>query len=203
MTPFGGFIREFADMNDRAHETLGGGNAPRLTHFGINVIDIDKMVEFYTRVMGLTVSDRGYSTRLQAKLAFLTGDPAEHHQLVMVDSRRPGDKGNVNQISFQLNSLAELRAARDRLAGEAIPVNPISHGNAWSIYFDDPEGNMIEIYVHSPFHTPQPRGDTLDLDLDDAEIARQTEARVKSLPGYQTHAEWSADIAERLGKPRR
>ena len=190
-------------MSDRTEQSKWAAGAPRLTHFGINVIDIDKMVAFYTRVMGLTVSDRGFSARLQGNLAFLTGDPTEHHQLVMVDLRKAGDKGNVNQISFQLNSLAELRAARDRLAGEGIRLNPVSHGNAWSIYFEDPEGNLIEVYVHSPFHTPQPCGDKLDLDLDDAEITRRTEARVKSLPGFKSHAEWSAEMAGKLGNPRR
>jgi len=194
-------------MSDGAEKPLRSAGwsagAPRLTHFGINVIDMDRMVEFYTRVMGLTVSDRGFSARLQGNLAFLTGDPTEHHQLVMVDSRQAGDTGNVNQISFQLNSLAELRAARDRLAGEGIRLNPVSHGNAWSIYFEDPEGNLIEVYVHSPFHTPQPCGDTLDLDLDDAEIVRRTEARVKSLPGFKSHAEWSAEMTRKLGTPRR
>jgi catechol 2,3-dioxygenase len=189
-------------MTKHGERLRWSGGAPRLTHFGLNVIDIDRMVGFYTRVMGLAVSDRGWSERLKQNLAFLTGDPTEHHQLVMVDSRNPGDKGNVNQISFQLSSLAELRAARDRLAAEGVRINPVSHGNAWSIYFDDPEGNLIEVYVHSPFYTPQPCGDRLDLDMSDAEILRETEARLRERPGFMTQAEWSAKMAGRIGHPR-
>jgi catechol 2,3-dioxygenase-like lactoylglutathione lyase family enzyme len=30
-----------------------------LSHFGINVTDVDRMADFYTRVLGLLVSDRG------------------------------------------------------------------------------------------------------------------------------------------------
>jgi len=31
----------------------------QLTHFGIHTIDLDRMVDFYTRVMGYVVSDSG------------------------------------------------------------------------------------------------------------------------------------------------
>jgi len=38
--------------------------APRLSHCGIYVKDVGKQVEFYTRVLGLIVSDRGISDRM-------------------------------------------------------------------------------------------------------------------------------------------
>lgn len=188
-------------MTDRA-DGPAPGVGPRLTHFGINVIDLDKMVDFYTRVLGMVVSDRGRSTRLNHNLAFLTADPEEHHQLVMVDSRKPGDPGNVNQISFRLGSLDDLKAAYERLNAERIEANPISHGNAWSIYFPDPEGNLVEVYVPSPFYIPQPRGDKLDLGLSNEEIARETEARLKTEPGFMTRAEWTAQMAAKLRQTR-
>lgn len=31
-------------------------------------------------------------------------------------------------------------------------VAPRNHGNAWSIYFADPEGNRIELYTPSPWY---------------------------------------------------
>jgi catechol 2,3-dioxygenase-like lactoylglutathione lyase family enzyme len=191
-----------SDMADPADETASRGAGPRLTHFGINVVDLDKMVEFYTRMLGMIVSDRGHSKRLGHNLAFLTADPEEHHQLVMVDSRKPGDAGNVNQISFRLGSLDDLKAAHERLVAAGIEVNPISHGNAWSVYFSDPEGNLVEAYVPSPFHTPQPRGDKLDLSLSNEAIARETEARLRSEPGFMTRADWMAKMAAKLGKTR-
>ena len=39
----------------------------------------------------------------------------------------------------------------------------VSHGNAWSAYFKDPEGNRIEVFVDSPWYTPQPCRQPLDL----------------------------------------
>ena len=31
----------------------------QLTHFGVHAADLDRMVDFYTRVMGFVVSDSG------------------------------------------------------------------------------------------------------------------------------------------------
>ena len=39
----------------------------------------------------------------------------------------------------------------------------MNHGNAWSLYFTDPEGNGLECFVDSPFHVTQPYADRLDL----------------------------------------
>ena len=45
----------------------------------------------------------------------------------------------------------------ERLAAAAVDsVIPVSHGNAWSLYFTDPEGNGLECFVDSPFHVAQP-----------------------------------------------
>ncbi len=165
---------------------------PRMTHMGINVIDIDMMVDFYTRVLGLSVSDLGFSDRLQCKLAFLTSDPGTHHQIVLVGSRAAGTESTVNQISFTVPSLDDLRAANRRLLDEGIEPNPINHGNAWSVYFPDPEGNLIEIYLDAPFYVPQPQGEPLDLALGDDEILARTEERFGAEEGFTTREAWMA-----------
>jgi catechol 2,3-dioxygenase-like lactoylglutathione lyase family enzyme len=48
----------------------------KLCHFGIYARDLKKMVDFYTRVFGLVVTDWGYSTR-GMDIAFLSGTPDE------------------------------------------------------------------------------------------------------------------------------
>jgi catechol 2,3-dioxygenase len=165
---------------------------PRITHMGINVIDIDAMVEFYTRVLGLSVSDFGFSERLQCKLAFLTSDPGSHHQVVMVATRSQDSESTVNQISFTVPALDDLRAANRRLTDEGIETNPINHGNAWSVYFPDPEGNLLEIYLDAPFYVPQPQGEPLDLALGDDEILARTEQHFSTVEGFTTRAAWIA-----------
>ena len=90
------------------------------SHFGIHVTNLERMVEFYTRVLGLIVTDRG---RLDGgpELAFLSRDPDEHHQMVLVTGRPAGAGYNVvNQISFKLPELADLKTMHTRVRAEGI-----------------------------------------------------------------------------------
>lgn len=189
-------------MTDQAEAFEWPGGRPKLTHMGINVTDIDGMVDFYTRVLGLTVSDFGLSERLQCRLAFLSADPGVHHQLVLLDTRPEGTASTVNQISFTVSSLDELRAAHRRLTAEGVAANPINHGNAWSVYFPDPEDNMIEIYLDAPFYVPQPQGMPLDLSLSDEEILRHTEREFGTHEGFTSRDDWRAKRARELDGPR-
>ena len=72
--------------------------------------------------------------------------PPQHHQIVMV-SGRPADLGfsTVNQISLLADSLAELKRIHVALKGreDVAELRTVTHGNAVSIYFRDPEGNRI------------------------------------------------------------
>jgi catechol 2,3-dioxygenase len=175
--------------------------AAKLTHMGIYVRDLDRMRDFYGKVLGLMVSDAGHVPRLGADLCFMSGDPKVHHQVVLV-SGRPDSATNttVMQISFTVASLAELRRIRDlALAEGAQGMRPVSHGNAWSIYFEDPEGNVIEVYLDSPWHVPQPHGDPLDLDRDDEVILAETEAACRKDPGFMPRDEWEKMQAARRG----
>ena len=179
-------------MTEAAGEFDWPRGQPRLTHMGINVIDIDMMVDFYTRVLGLSVSDLGYSDRLQCKLAFLTSDPGSHHQVVMVETRPEGTESTVNQISFMVPTLDDLREADRRLRDEDIDTNPINHGNAWSVYFPDPEDNLLEVYLDAPFYVPQPQGEPLDLSLGDDEILARTEEHFGPVEGFTSRDAWIA-----------
>jgi catechol 2,3-dioxygenase-like lactoylglutathione lyase family enzyme len=184
----------------RSRDKEGAMKAPELTfgHFGIYVTDLDKMVEFYTRVLGFTVTDRGPIR--DTELAFMSRDPTEHHQLVLALGRPRDLAFNiVNQMSFRLPSLDALRDAHTTVAAEGITdTRVVSHGNAWSVYFHDPEGNRIEFYVHTPFYTPQPYAEPLDLGASNEEILRRTEAECRARPRFQTREAWSASVAARM-----
>lgn len=171
------------------------------SHVGFLVRDMDRMVEFYTGQLGLELTDRGRLEMLPGapEIAFLSRDPDEHHQVALVSGRPPTGEGTLQQVSFRAGSLADLRALRARLeAGGVTRFLPLSHGNAWSLYFEDPEGNVIECFVPSPFHTRQPVGDPLDLSLSDDEILAQTEARYRDAPDFQPRARWREEFARRL-----
>jgi catechol 2,3-dioxygenase-like lactoylglutathione lyase family enzyme len=177
--------------------------APGLSfsHFGFFVRDIERMADFYTRLLGFAVSDRGQLGN--TSLVFLTGDPREHHQIVLV-SGRPEESGfnGINQISFRMQDFAGLREMHRALQAEkgVSEIAPVSHGNALSVYFRDPEGNRIELFVDTPWYVDQPLRIPMDMSLPDAAIWRWAEETARALPGYKPVEEWRAELKDRISR---
>lgn len=171
------------------------------SHVGIFVTDLDRMVDFYTRFLGFVVSDRG-KTAGGGELAFLTRDSREHHQLVLATGRPADIPFNVvNQISFRVDSLRTLRELNAGLKNEPVTLlGPVTHGNALSVYFRDPEGNRIELLIDTPWYVPQPMRIPVDLSLRDDQLWAWIEERVRALPGFKPRAEWQADIERKLAR---
>lgn len=169
------------------------------SHVGIHVTDHPRMIDFYTKVLGLVVTDRGTLPN-GPSLAFLSGDAGEHHQVVLVTGR-PADAGYnvINQISFKVPTLADLKTMHARVRAEGITqFRIVTHGNAWSVYFADPEGNRIEMFVDTPWHTPQPFAEPFDIDASDAAIMAQTEKICREREAFASRDDWSKRLADRL-----
>jgi catechol 2,3-dioxygenase len=175
---------------------------PVLSHFGVFVENIDTMTDFYTSVFGLRLTDKGVGRNFKFTLHFLSGSPTQHHQLVLASGRAPGTPSSVMQLSFKVQTLDELRKARERaLARGATGLRGMNHGNALSIYFNDPEANTIEVYMDTPWYVPQPHGDPLDLDRPDGEIWAETERICRADPGFMMAGEWAARFAREMSSP--
>ena len=173
---------------------------PQLSHVGIYVTDSDAMIRFYQEVLGLTVTDRGISTSSKLPITFMSSSATQHHQFVLVQGRADGTPSTINQLSFKVESLKELREVANQVAARGLKMRQTSHGNAWSIYFPDPEGNFVEIYLDTPWHIAQPHGDPLDLSLSDEAIHAQTEKIVRADPTFKMRAAREAELAQRLSQ---
>src|SRR5213078_1487113 len=142
------------------------------SHFGFFVRDLERMADFYTRVLGFAISDRGDldTPRGNVSLVFLTRDPREHHQIVLA-SGRP-DELPINQISFRMADFGGLREMHRLIQAErdVSEISPVSHGNALSVYFRDPEGNRVELFVDTPWYVHQPLRIPMDMSLPDKEL---------------------------------
>ena len=173
----------------------------RLGHVGINAKDMAKMTDFYTSVLGLIVTDSGPGRTGQG-ITFMSGNSGNHHQLVLAGGRPDTEGYNpINQISFMVDSLADLREVHRRALDKgATDMRITTHGNAWSCYFKDPEGNTVEAYVDTPFHVPQPHGVSFDLMASDEDILRTTEDHCRKDPGFSSMADFQRDLAKRLAQ---
>ncbi|MBV9173999.1 MAG: VOC family protein, partial [Chloroflexi bacterium] len=75
-----------------------------LGHVGLFVHDMPKMLDFYTNVLGMTVTDRGGE-----RIVFLSARPAqEHHELALAYSA--DQKTEAGQVSFHVETLQDLKA---------------------------------------------------------------------------------------------
>ncbi len=171
---------------------------PVFSHVGIFVHDFELMSRFYLRMLGYAVTDRGSmlvpgsDPPRSQQLLFLSNDPTEHHQVILV-SGRPADLGFnvINQMSFRVGSLDDLRGILARVQDEPVSdVQPVTHGNAWSLYLRDPEGNRLEFYLPTPWYIQQPYRESMDLAQSDAQIEHDTEARCRAEPGFCTREQW-------------
>lgn len=169
-------------------------------HLGIYVRDMDAMLAFYKRVLGLVVTDSG-PTPTGGRIVFLSRSPTEHHQIVLVEGRTDAmGAGLINQMSFKLDSLADLRQFNEIIKVEGVRVDrTMNHGNAWSIYCFDPEGNRLELYAKSPWYIAQPCAEPLDLEEPEDIILGKTEDLVRDDPTFVPLQEWLVRQAAAVG----
>jgi len=174
---------------------------PQLKHLGLYVDHLNVMEQFYTSVFDLIVTDRGQVPRLgNRNIVFLSGTDDAHHQLVLIDGKDPKSGPSVVfQMSFFVDELNDLRRVEKRLiANNITSITPITHGNAWSIYSHDPEGNGLEIYMDTPWHVSQPHGKPFDLSQTDEQIYAFTQALIQEHPTFTSQENWRSNMLSKI-----
>lgn len=183
---------------ERASSAIVRRPNAQFSHLGFLVTDLELMIGFYTRVLGMVLTDRGPYYR-GGEIAFMSRNPAEHHQIVLASGRAPGSPALINQISFAVDELEDLREFHKVVVAEKVrDLAPRNHGNTWSMYFLDPEGNRIELYTPSPWHVGQPYGRPLDLTAPADTICSQTLAMIREDPSFCLREEWSSGLKTRI-----
>lgn len=181
-------------------DPLNRSGALSLSHLGIYVRNLERMGRFYKQALGFTETDSGLLGTVQ--LLFLSRDPNEHHQLVLASGRPEGPGFNlINQISLRVPDLATLRAVHARMQAEpdVSELVSVTHGNAISLYFRDPEGNRLEVFMDTPWYCEQPLREAIALDQSDEAILAQSEAMARSRPGFCSREQWQARMRARMG----
>lgn len=176
----------------------------RWSHCVMYVRDLDAMVAFYDEMLGFKVSDRGpmIPGNDEIQLAFLTQTGTDHHQIAFANVRKE-DAGSttLDHIAFRVESLDDVKEMAERLAkdGRATGIGAVNHGNAWSCYFADPEGNRVEVFVDSPFHVQQPQIDGWDFAMSESELVDKTKTHYGPQPEFQPMDEFRAKQTRKHG----
>lgn len=124
----------------------------RLAHVVLRTNNFKTMVDFYKTFLG------GQASYENEFLSFITYDE-EHHRIAigMIPGTGPKNQRTcgLEHIAFTFPSLNELLLAyRQRKALGIVPSWSVNHGVTTSIYYHDPDGNMIETQVDA-FETPE------------------------------------------------
>ncbi len=175
----------------------------KFSHVGVYATDVDRQADFYKHWLDFTETDRGSLEGPDGplRLVFLSRDPEDHHQIVFVSGRPQALAFNtINQLSMKADSLATLQAFHSRLKDAPVTeLAPVTHGNALSVYFRDPEGNRVELYVDTPWYVDQPSRVFAPFELPEAELMAWAEAHARGLPGFRPRSEWRREMALRMG----
>jgi len=121
-----------------------------LGHVVLKVTDLERAERFYTGVLGMSVCAR-FDEQGMKMTFFSLGN--NHHDLALfeVPATEAGGAeppGGLHHVAFCLGkSLDRLVDAKRQLEAAGIEVDPTDHDVTKSLYFSDPDGNLIEVYV--------------------------------------------------------
>jgi catechol-2,3-dioxygenase len=113
----------------------------RLGHVAVPAKDPKELSGFYRRLLGLEVTMEGSVPGL-GDFVFLSDRPQAELPLIALHTNPQG-----RHIALQVESLNALRTVCADAKARGIPVSSaLNHRVSISVYFHDPEGNMIEVY---------------------------------------------------------
>ena len=121
-----------------------------LGHVVLKVTDLDRSEAFYSGVLGMPVCAR-FDEQGMKMTFFSLGD---HHDLAVMQVSGDADNGGedavgLHHVAFCIGEkLDELVEAKAHLEAAGIETTPIDHEVTKSLYFDDPDGNNVELYVN-------------------------------------------------------
>ena len=118
-------------------------SALQIGHIGIRTTDVDRAVEWYGRALGADV-------RFANQYATFMSFDDEHHRIVIFDdgeteARSPAAAG-IQHVAFMCGDPHGLAEQYERLKRAGIePRACANHHFTSSMYYDDPDGNEVEI----------------------------------------------------------
>ena len=120
------------------------GTPTQLGHVALRVRDVDRAIEFYTDILGLTLRRR------MRGIAFLGIREDTSHELALMplaaDAADP-DPARVGMYHFawEMDSFESLKLLHDRLLAKNVRIGGYSPDpNSANVMFFDPEGNEME-----------------------------------------------------------
>lgn len=120
-----------------------------LGHVVLKVTDLERSEQFYNGVLGMPVCAR-FDDQGMKMTFFSLGN---HHDLAISEVSGESSAGSdqatgLHHVAFCIgSSIEELIEAKAHIEAAGVTPEPIDHEVTKSLYFDDPDGNNVELYV--------------------------------------------------------
>lgn len=131
---------------------------PKLQHFGLTTSNLDGMIDWYRKVVGMTVNRRSEPNPERQRgpfsaVAFISNDEVNHRIALfeipgaVVDPDK-GHHARLQHVAFEYDTLDDLLATYARLKRIGIlPVLAADQGVQMVLYYTDPDENVVELNV--------------------------------------------------------
>lgn len=131
---------------------------PKLQHFGLTTSNMDAMLDWYQKVLGMTLNHRtkslgGPRNSPWMSAAFVSNDEVNHRIAIfempdlVVDPEKPRH-ARLQHVAFEYETLDDLLGTYVRLKALGIlPVMAADQGVQMVIYYSDPDQNSVELNV--------------------------------------------------------
>ena len=118
----------------------------QLGHVHLKVRDLEMAVDFYTRIFNLKIIEM-----VENHYAFLSGGSL-HHEIALqnVGAAAPAPLPHgvgLYHVAFEVPDKKSFAQAYEHLRQAGIEPHAVNHFISWAMYFTDPDGNGLEIYV--------------------------------------------------------
>ena len=126
------------------------GYTPKyLGHVNIYVRNAEKSHKSYEDILGLQTYDL-----VPGRAAFMSADKDQSHEVALMEAGddAPGaQKGQVglNHMAWRMENLDDLKEFYAHIKDRGVQFHVAGHGISPGLYFQDPDGNGIEVYYEA------------------------------------------------------
>jgi len=117
----------------------------KIGHAHLKVRNLERSIDFYTGFFDLQIVER-----VGDHYVFLSGGNFHHEialQHVGNHAPQPPVSGTgLYHVAFEVPDKRSFALAYKTLTDADVQVGPVDHLISWAMYFDDPDGNGLEIY---------------------------------------------------------
>jgi len=121
----------------------------KLGHLVLKVRDLKRSIEFYTKVLGMHVSDIYPETMMHGGMAFLRFNN-DHHGIGLIgDATADAANKELHHLAFEVDTVDEVLKAREHLKKNKVKIEFDGRRRAGSqvaVEFRDPDNHMLEIF---------------------------------------------------------